>query len=127
MVRSTRAKRSRNQSGSGRNLHSSKFVCLAVEPLEDRHLMAASDFLQGYAYVDKNANNTFDAGDSPKVGATIQLYDSTGTILQSSTTTNSDGYYRFDGVPPGTHVLKEVAPGFATMGVQIQSLFDPAS
>ena len=86
--------------------------------------MLAVDFIQGVAFVDVNNDNQYDAGDTPKVNATIQLQN-TSTNVTVSTTTNTDGYYRFDGVAPGNYRLTELPnPGFNTSGSQITSLFD---
>ena len=45
--------------------------------------------------------------------ATVTL-ENTATTLSLSTTTNSEGGYRFDFVPPGTYVLSAVLNGFST-------------
>ncbi len=56
----------------------------------------------GTAFVDNNGNGVYDAGDDPKSGSTISLYDSNG-ILITSTTTNNSGSYLFDGLEDGTY------------------------
>jgi hypothetical protein len=45
--------------------------------------------------------------------ATVKL-ENTATKLSLSTTTNSEGGYRFDFVPPGTYVLSAALNGFST-------------
>ena len=68
----------------------------------ERRMMLAANFLQGVSYVDNNANNTFDSGDTPKVGVTIQLSNkATPNATPLTAVTNADGYYRFDNVAPG--------------------------
>jgi hypothetical protein len=94
-----------------------------IEALEPRQLMAAS-FLQGYSYQDLNNNKQFDAGDLPKVGVQINLLDSSNNPV-TSTTTNADGYYRFDNVAAGTYNLTENAPGF-TPSADIQTTISSA-
>ncbi len=88
---------------------------LRLEALEDRTLLAAS-FLQGYAFIDNNANNAYDQGtDTAKVGATITLSPLAGGG-DLTATTNVDGYYRFDNVAAGNYRLTESAPGFVALG-----------
>jgi hypothetical protein len=97
---------------------------LGFEAMESRFLLAG--FLQGYAFVDGNGNNQLDPGETRKGNATIQLRSADGGVLLNSTTTNSDGYYRFDNLASGTYRLREVAPGFVTQGVQIQNKLSAA-
>ena len=94
------------------------------ELLEPRRVLAG--FLQGFAFVDANNNNQLDAGETRKDGATIELRSADGTALLASTTTDSDGYYRFDNLATGTYRLREIAAGFVTQGVQIQSTLSSA-
>ena len=51
---------------------------------------------------DNNNNGVQDAGEPGVPGVTVQLRDSTGTII-STTTTNADGNYLFPGLNPGTY------------------------
>ncbi len=81
-----------------------------------------SCFIDGYKFHDLNADgiwqlggdgepNTDDTGEEPTLsGWTIELYESDGTTLITSTTTDADGYYRFDALSDGTYVVKEVCP-----------------
>ena len=93
---------------------------MKLERLESRQLLAGDGFLQGYAFIDNNTNNTLDAGDTRKVGSTIELRSADGTTLIASTQTNADGYYRFNGLDEGTYRLVELAPaGFASSGTEI--------
>lgn len=72
---------------------------------------SVSCYIDGYKFHDKNANGAWDKPAEPGLaGWTIQLYDSTGTTLKDSTTTDSSGYYRFSGLSDGTYVVKEVCP-----------------
>ncbi|MEQ9409859.1 MAG: SdrD B-like domain-containing protein, partial [Fuerstiella sp.] len=104
-----------------------------AESLEQRTLLTAELFLQGSSFVDANGNNEFDGGDVPKVGATIELYNSDGTSLLATTTTDANGGYVFDqtnfpGLVPGTYQITEIpTAGFVNSGVEILSDLNPAT
>ncbi|OWK40435.1 hypothetical protein FRUB_05354 [Fimbriiglobus ruber] len=69
--------------------------------------------LSGVVYDDINGNATQDAGEPPLVGWTVQLVNSSGTVV-NSTTTDVNGAFSFSGVGPGTYSLQEVLqPGYA--------------
>lgn len=64
--------------------------------------------LSGFVYVDANADGTRTPGvDQPVAGATVLLRDTTTLALISSTTTDSDGAWRFEGLDPLRPVLLE--------------------
>ena len=84
---------------------------LAMEPLEQRTLLSLG-FLQGFALL---------PGDTPQVGATITLHPVSLVGSDATTTTNTDGYYQFQNVAPGTYQLSESATGYTTTGVTIDS------
>lgn len=79
-----------------------------------------SCFIDGYKFHDLNADgvwqlgadgepNTGDTGEEPTLsGWTIELYES-GNLVDS-TTTDANGYYRFDGLSDGTYTVQEVCP-----------------
>ena len=50
-------------------------------------------------FLDRNANNLPDAGEGIE-GVTVRLYDSTGTTLLATTTTDENGNYWFGGLNP---------------------------
>ena len=110
---------------------------LAVEPLEQRTLLAAGLFLQGTAFLDAKNDQMLDAGDTYVPGATIQLFDSNMTLLAKETTGANGAYLFEDGtkgengpltLTPGTYYLQEVPPsGFANNGVQSLSPLYAAS
>ncbi len=50
-----------------------------------------------------------DAEHDPVVGAVIQLYDANGDLV-AETTTDSNGEYHFEGLPPGDYSLVEITP-----------------
>lgn len=112
---------------------------LAIENLESRQLLAVgTGFLQGTAFIDSNLNNRFDAGEAPKIGATIQLRSADGSTLLATTMTNGNGQYRFDstnvdptgdGLQPGAYQIVELPVGYVSTGTQIISgpLYDSTS
>ena len=61
-------------------------------------------------------NGIFDADETPIVGATVQLLDSTSTVVGTQTT-DAAGYYRFDNLTPGTYTVRVAASNFASGGV----------
>src|SRR5262249_9353530 len=109
---------------------SARTARLSVDRLEDRCL-PATGFLQGVSFVDVNGNHQYDLGiDTPKVGATIQLYSVVNNTptLQTTTTTGPGGSYQFNGLAAGTYQLKEIpTAGYVNDDVQILSQINPAS
>jgi protocatechuate 3,4-dioxygenase beta subunit len=66
-------------------------------------------------WVDTNNNGTIDAGELGRDGVKVELIDSTGTVIATTTTANG-GYYRFDNLPAGDYVVQIAASNFATAG-----------
>ncbi|MCC6501452.1 MAG: sortase [Anaerolineales bacterium] len=81
--------------------------------------------LGNLVYVDANGNGTFDAGDTPLPGATVQLFASNGTtginvgadgILGTAddgsggVTTGAGGTYQFSGLPAGDYIVRVTPP-----------------
>lgn len=68
--------------------------------------------LSGYVYYDANDDGSR-AGDAPIPGATVTLTgaDDLGNPVNTSTTTDADGFYSFTGLRPGTYTLTEAQPG----------------
>ena len=92
----------------------------SLEGLECRQLLSnGNGFVQGFA---------FNSSNSPVSGATVQLLTTSNTLV-ASTTTNSDGYYAFNNVTPGTYNVAETAAGYSTSvsGSDIQTTINPAS
>jgi hypothetical protein len=101
----------------------------AVEALEDRWLPST---IGGLVYFDPNNNGLHDPGEPGLAGNTIQLYNSTGTLL-ATTQTDSTGHYLFATDPtvapkPGTQEVDADFAAARTNTTQTQSVaqFNPA-
>ena len=65
-----------------------------------------------------NANNgVMDAGEAGIAGVIINLRDSSGNLV-ATTTTDANGYYLFDSLPPGQYYAQIDPSNFAPAGVQ---------
>ncbi|MDZ4819877.1 MAG: SdrD B-like domain-containing protein, partial [Planctomycetota bacterium] len=119
-----RKRRSTSKRPTHYAVHSAR---LSIEQLEDRRVMAG--FIQGFAFIDAGVpNNHFDAGELPKVGATIELRSADGSALLQSVMTGADGYYRFDGLTTGTYQVKEIPiSGYTNQGVEFSTVLSSAS
>jgi uncharacterized repeat protein (TIGR01451 family) len=121
---------------------------LTLETLENRVVPTTGAFLQGTAYVDVNNNHVLDAGDTYLAGATVTLYQGTGTSIPLATAiTDANGAYLFQdstsasltpsdpgvvtsygkpGLNPGQYTLVETHPaGYANNGTQVFSQLNP--
>ena len=68
---------------------------LFVEALENRVTPTTiTNTISGYVYYDANNNGAFDPGETPIANSTIQLENSSGTII-GNTTTDANGFYQF--------------------------------
>jgi len=69
--------------------------------------------ISGRVHADMDGDCDFEPGDIPLTGVVIHLLDLNGNIL-ATTTTNSQGQYRFDNLAPGTYAIREIQPlGYA--------------
>jgi hypothetical protein len=98
---------------------------LRMEPLEQRSLLSAAGFVQGFAY---------NASAQPVAGLSIALYNTTGTYPSATattpaatTTTNSDGYYQFSNVAPGTYDVVENSALSTVSGANVQTTVNAAT
>ncbi len=65
--------------------------------------------LSGHVGIDTIGGQKANSSMPPISGVTIQLLDSGGNVLQS-TTTDGNGNYVFTGMPPGTYGIRELQP-----------------
>lgn len=99
-----------------------------VESIEQRTLLSTGiGFLQGYAYIDNNADSHFNSGDTASAGVTMQLFSSDGKTLLQSTKTDATGYYQFSGMAPGSYRLVELDPQKLATGMQASMTVDTAT
>ena len=69
--------------------------------------------VSGVVYTDTNRDGTQGPGEPGIPGVTVQLVDSTGAVVGTTTTTAAGGY-QFPNVPPGTYTVRETQPaGYA--------------
>jgi len=64
--------------------------------------------ISGMKFNDLNGNSVKDANEPALKGITIRLYDNNQII--DSVVTDTNGFYRFSNVSPGTYVVEEVVP-----------------
>jgi protocatechuate 3,4-dioxygenase beta subunit len=79
--------------------------------------------LSGMVYVDSDGDCRHEpgAGERPLAGVTVRLHDSTGQVLQT-TTTNAAGEYQFRNLRPGSYRVSELQPeGFFHGGQRVGS------
>ena len=65
--------------------------------------------IAGLVIADFDANCTYTSGDVPLAGVTVYLRNADGELIDS-TTTDSDGRYKFEGLAPGVYSVEEVQP-----------------
>lgn len=73
--------------------------------------------IEGIVYVDPNGNCVYEAGEAPIAGVTVQLFDAQNKLI-GTTTTDSNGRYKFDQLRPGTYTVKELQPAGYLQGGQ---------
>ncbi|MCI0378734.1 MAG: choice-of-anchor E domain-containing protein [Gemmataceae bacterium] len=66
----------------------------ALEVLEDRALPSCN-VISGFVYLDANSNGLMDTGETPIANSPIELRDSVGQVV-GSTTTDANGFYKFE-------------------------------
>ena len=65
--------------------------------------------VSGEVYNDLNGNGTLDPGDPGLPGWTVDLYDSNGNLI-ATTTSDANGDYSFSDLGPGTYTVEEILP-----------------
>ncbi len=65
--------------------------------------------LAGHVYADDNVNGTFDPGEMPLEGVTVELLDESGAVVQT-TQTNAAGEYLFANLRRGIYTVHEFQP-----------------
>ena len=65
--------------------------------------------VSGHVYHDANNNGVRENGETPIPGTTVILLDAGGTQI-ATTTTDSNGFYKFANLPAGTYSIHEVQP-----------------
>lgn len=65
--------------------------------------------LAGRVHLDLNLNGRLDGDESPLAGVRLQLKNSSGGVL-ATTTTDASGRYRFENLMPGVYTVEQVQP-----------------
>jgi protocatechuate 3,4-dioxygenase beta subunit len=65
--------------------------------------------LSGFVFEDLDNDGLREAGESGIGGVTLQLFDSSGVVV-ATTSTNPDGSYTFQNLEPDTYTIREVQP-----------------
>ncbi|MCA9156303.1 MAG: carboxypeptidase regulatory-like domain-containing protein, partial [Planctomycetales bacterium] len=65
--------------------------------------------LSGFVHTDLDQDCVYDANESPIEGVKIELLDANGDVI-ATTTTDANGFYKFDGLAPGTYAVRETQP-----------------
>jgi len=90
----------------------------------DAGLVPAS--LTGMVWLDENGDGVSDASEPALPGVTVNLYDSSG-VLVATTTTAADGGYSFSGLLPGDYTVEVVYPGASFAAPGADSDVDPVT
>ena len=81
----------------------------ANAPISLTRFSPTSVAISGFAYQDLSGNG-FSSDDTPLGGMTIGLYQADGATLLGSTTTAADGSYSFEGLTPGSYIVRQNPP-----------------
>lgn len=79
--------------------------------------------LGDYVWLDTNADGVQDPSEQPVPGVTVYLLDAAGAVLDS-TTTDQNGLYGFDQLPPGDYVVQVIPPAGTSFSPQDQGADD---
>ncbi len=82
---------------------------------------AATASLGDYVWNDANGNGIQDATEIGLSGVTVQLKNTAGTVI-TTTTSNASGFYQFTGIAPGTYTVQFLAvAGFGVSPANVGS------
>jgi protocatechuate 3,4-dioxygenase beta subunit len=77
--------------------------------------------IAGMIHVDLNGDCIYEPGEPLLAGVTVQLLDSSNTVV-ATTTTDQNGQYKFSDLRPGTYTVHEVQPaGYFEFGDSVGS------
>jgi len=79
----------------------------------------------GLAFNDTDGDGVQDPGELPIPGLTVKLINTVTGAVVTTTTTNADGTYSFDGVEPGTYAIMPIAPEGGTVILPTGGMSDP--
>ncbi len=100
---------------------------ITLTPTEPDNMTGDFGYLNGsignQIYIDADGDGTFDTGEDPIPGVTVELYDGTGTLV-ATTTTDSNGEYLFDDLPLGDYEV--VIPAGQTVLSTLTNVVGPA-
>lgn len=65
--------------------------------------------ISGKSFVDFNDNKTIDGNDYPSPNVTIELRNESGVVI-GTRITDANGFYKFDGLRPGTYSVRQIQP-----------------
>ena len=75
------------------------------DPTLDFGFVTKTYAIGDYVWIDGNSNGVQDDGEEPLPGVKVDLVDSEGTVV-ATTTTDSNGRYVFDSLPAGTYQVR---------------------
>jgi choice-of-anchor A domain-containing protein len=93
-------------------------------------VVTANGSISGFAFVDNNGNGVRGPGDNPFPGIVVTLTgkDTSGNPVNLSATTDSNGFYTFTGLLPGSYTLTFPQPAsggtaeLGSLGTSVQGL-----
>ncbi|MCA9228216.1 MAG: carboxypeptidase regulatory-like domain-containing protein, partial [Planctomycetales bacterium] len=112
------------RAGSGGGDDSQVDLITSINVGSDQHLVdydfceLPPSILSGYVHADPDQDCVFDAGETPLQGVKVELLDSAGKVI-ATTTTDTTGYYKFEGLAPGSYTVRETQPDGYFHGGQV--------
>lgn len=87
------------------------------EPRVDLGIVTLPYSLGNRVWFDTDNDSVRDAGEVGVAGVEVELYAASGGAALATTTTDANGYYRFDNLPAGDYVVVLPASNFGAGGV----------